>query len=94
MTRDRFPILAARECVERGQEYPASVSWNFVAPFAKQAELNHNQTLTRLAERGGLSPGELWCIANGKRLKDWLGDKKAIEWLKNEHAGTEWRVRY
>jgi hypothetical protein len=100
MEPKRFPILGARDRVERGQEYPASVSWSFVQPFAKQAEDNHSQTLSRLAERGGLSPAELWCIAHGKRLREGFkeigSDLNAIAWLKTEDAdgsAVEWRVR-
>jgi|ERR1700734_983672 len=93
----RFPILGARNDVERGQEYPASVSWSFVQPFAAQAENNHSQSLTRLAERGGLSPRELWCIAHGMRLREGFAacgnESAAIAWLKTEDAGVEWRVR-
>ena len=97
--RTRFPILGARDCVERGQEYPASVSWSFVAPFAENAHDNHGQSLARLAERGGLSPAELWCIAHGKSLrlgwKECGSDSNAIAWLKTDglDAAVEWRVR-
>ncbi len=99
MKPTRFPILGARDRVERGQEYPVSVSWTFVEPFAAQAEDNHNQTLIRLAERGGLSPAELWCIAHGKRLREGFkecgNDLNAIEWLKMDGLGADvdWRVR-
>lgn len=90
----RFPILGACNRVERGQEYPASVSWTFVEPFAEQAADNHNQSLSRLAERGGLSPAELWCIAHGMGLREGCAacgsDLNAIAWLKTVHAGAEW----
>lgn len=97
MKPDRFPILGARDRVERGQEYPASVSWSFVQPFAEQAQKNHSQSLMRLAERGGLSPAELWCIAHGMGLREGFAacgnDLDAIAWLKTVDAGVEWRVR-
>src|ERR1700677_5152883 len=35
-----------------------SVPWQMILPHEKQALLNHYQTLRRLHERGGLSPGE------------------------------------
>jgi hypothetical protein len=92
----RFPILGARDRVDRGQEYPGSVAWSFVEPFAAQAESNHSQSLTRLAERGGLSPTELWCIAHGMKLREGFAacgtDQNAIAWLKTVDAGVEWRI--
>jgi len=95
---ERFPILGARDLVNRDQEYPASVTWRFVEPFAAQAERNHSQSLTRLAERGGLSPMELWCIAHSMKLREGFaacgGDLKAIEWLKTaDGAAVDWRLR-
>jgi len=93
----RFPILGAKKDVERGQEYPASISWSFVEPFALQAQKNHGQSLNLLAERGGLGPAELWCIAHGKPLLEGFrecgGDSNAIAWLKTVDAGVEWRIR-
>jgi hypothetical protein len=37
---------------------PSSIPWSLIEPHAKQAQRNHDQTLERLAERGGLSPSE------------------------------------
>ena len=51
---DTFPIL-------KGQ-YLKAVPWDFMAPHAVQAKDNHDQTLERLAERGGLSPHEALCV--------------------------------
>lgn len=47
MSKDTFPVLQSNE----------NVPWAFVAPHERQAQLNHGQSLKRLAERGGLS----WC---------------------------------
>lgn len=55
-TERTFPVLG-----ERG----FSIPWSIVAPHAGQAHRNHGQTLERLAERGGLSWGELWMVLNG-----------------------------
>jgi hypothetical protein len=98
-TPTRFPILGEHNRVERGQEYPASVSWRFVQPFAKRAAHNHSQSLKRLAERGGLSARELWCIAHGMGLREGFAacktDAEAIAWLKDDGTGAavDWRVR-
>lgn len=52
MTDDReFPVL--------GSKPAATVPWAFIQAHARQAERNHSQTLKRLAERGGLSWGEI-----------------------------------
>lgn len=53
-TSRRFPI-------QRGP----SVPWEVMAPHESMAQKNHSQSLERLAERGGLSPGEAWCVVNG-----------------------------
>lgn len=45
------------------------IPWSAISPFEKQALKNHRQTLTRLAERGGLGVGEaigvLRCLPYG-----------------------------
>lgn len=38
------------------------IPWDIIEPHEKQAEINHGQTLKRLAERGGLSPCEAVAI--------------------------------
>jgi len=50
--------------IQRGPDVP----WRLVEPHRKQAEYNHDQTLERLHERAGLSPGELRCAVEGRRL--------------------------
>jgi hypothetical protein len=42
------------------------VPWDFIAPHEKQAMRNHDQTLERLAERGGLSPAEMLAAVSGQ----------------------------
>ena len=66
----RFPIMGG-----------PSVPWSMVAPYEAQAKANHDQTLERLAERGGLAPQELWCIVHGKRWKEWPQPDVALLWL-------------
>lgn len=39
-----------------------SIPWAMIEPHAKQALENHGQDLSRLAERGGLSPAEAVAI--------------------------------
>lgn len=77
---ERFPIL--RSHLPRGTDCPASVAWSFVAPHAARAQSNHDQTLERLAERGGLSAAELWCLVHDRRLQELPKEPEAVAWLK------------
>ena len=62
----RFPILLPTAAqLRRGpgqKDIPDSVPWELVAPFEARARANHDQTLERLAQRGGLSPAELLAV--------------------------------
>lgn len=70
MTERRFPLLFGhgREGLKLVARLgcPRSVPWSFVAPHEAQARANHDQTLERLAERGGLSPSELVAVVRGE----------------------------
>lgn len=59
--RRMFPIM-------RGDDIP----WSVIAPHESQALVNHNQSLERLAQRGGLAPFEAVCV-----IKDVVGPWKA-----------------
>lgn len=50
------------------EKWPRDVPWAFVEAFRKQAEANHDQTLERLAQRGGLCPSEMWLAAHDQPL--------------------------
>lgn len=54
----RFPIMGG-----------PSVPWSMIAPHDKQARDNHDQSLERLAERGGLSPLEAICVLEDRRCR-------------------------
>lgn len=61
----------------------------------EQAMNNHSQTLERLAERGGLSPKELWCVVHDKRYFTEgreMTELKAIEWLRSLGELVSWKV--
>lgn len=66
-----FPIL---ERVSKQLDVPFSA----IAPHAKQAYINHGQTLERLAERGGLSYAEFWFVMQDE---DW--DDRMIEYARD-----------
>lgn len=70
----RFPVLGAG----------FSIPWACVAPFDAQAQANHDQSLDRLAARGGLDPLELWCVMHGKKWRERgsMTDAQALEWAR------------
>ena len=56
--RPTFPILGSKGAV---------VDLQLVADHGRQAYTNHGQTVTRLAERGGLSWSELHAVLHNRR---------------------------
>jgi len=79
----RFPVLNQQHCrPEHRKKMPRSVPWDFVEQFCAQAEENHDQTLERLAQRGGLAPEEMWLAAHSHRLfRVKIDEQAAIDWL-------------
>ncbi len=61
-----FPVLQpGYRQGEPGVCYPKSIPWALIEPYAQQAMRNHDQTLERLAERGGLCVQEIaWLLEN------------------------------
>jgi hypothetical protein len=60
-TPARFPILIHGRIDGR----KPSIPWAAIAPHERQANLNHGQSLRRLAERGGLCWSEAWGVMKG-----------------------------
>lgn len=56
-----------------------SIPWGLLSPHERQAEINHNQPLERLAQRGGLSPVEALAIINDVSYRGVHGSESAIE---------------
>lgn len=52
---------------------PSQIPWDAIAPYDGQARVNHQQTLERLAERGGLSPAEAFMVMHGRSWRDLTG---------------------
>lgn len=72
----RFPVMV-------GVGGGFSVPWSLVEPFERQAQANHGQSLERLAERGGLSPFELWAVMHScprDVARAQLSDETAHRW--------------
>ena len=94
MSERQFPIQV---CDTRRHTHavraPRRIPWGIVEPGREQAMRNHDQTLERLAERGGLTPGELRCAIEGKKLwphfDEYSAEKCAAdeEWLAKLCAG-------
>ena len=55
--------------IDDSRHYPIqggpSVPWYVMAPHESQCKRNHDQSIARMAERGGFSPAEAWCVVNG-----------------------------
>lgn len=65
----------------RKPEWPMTVPFSLLSE--SMAQLNHSQTLQRLNKRGGLSPYELYCNMEGKRIdfsqkRDFYSDDKWV----------------
>lgn len=58
-----------------------AVPWDLIAPHEAQAIANHEQSLEELARRGGLSPNEMMCVLEDKRLSLRYSDSTAREML-------------
>lgn len=92
---DKFRILfqggEAHFALKSHPEWPRFVPWEFIAPHNDQALHNHDQTLDRLNQRGGLAPEEMLAVIDGV---DWatyadIGTVEAMRRLiaKLEEAG-------
>ncbi len=79
----RFPVIVGQSRLPREvlAAWPRSVPWSFAETFRDQAQSNHQQTLERLAERGGLAPDEMWLAAHGHNLRVRIDQEYAGEWL-------------
>ena len=93
-----YPVLKGQtkescEARRAGTQYPRSVPWDLVKDHENQAQKNHSQSLDRLAQRGGLSPRELWSVVHDKDFYEVcdMTEAKAIEWLYSIE-GVEWEV--
>ena len=82
-----FKVLYGSESREMRKRYgdlPDYVPWDLVVPHEKQAIRNHDQTLEKLNERGGLDPRELYAVCHSMswREVDRLDMSQCMEWLK------------
>lgn len=80
-----FPVLLGYLSFREREQYmdcPYSIPWEFIAPHERQAQINHgNQTLERLANRGGLSPDELVAVLEDREWRS-MNMRDAVDRLK------------
>ena len=79
MSNKRFPI----------QDGP-DVPWEVMAPHNAMSLKNHYQTLERIAERGGFSAAEAYCIVNSLR---WQDMEASIGWNRAKELWLEYAER-
>ena len=93
MPRKMFPILAAHYERRGILNYPRSIPWDIIAPHEDAALRNHDQTLDKLASRGGLGASEAICVIYPHRLKDyirvWRDGSEAERFSSEAHAVDE-----
>lgn len=82
-----FPVLVPWR-FEPGYDGPKRIPWHVMDrdSVAIRAKLNHSQTIDRLAERGGLSPAELWAAFHDKSWREAPDESTALEWLRTFEA--------
>jgi hypothetical protein len=94
MTARMFPVLFQGRDGDAARKLgcPREIPWSFLEPHEARAKRNHDQTLQRLAERGGLSPAEIMCVIEDRGLftGKWEGDIAATPRLKD--ALDAWRA--
>lgn len=54
-----------------------TVPWWVMLPHEAQSQRNHGQSIKRIAERGGFSSAEAWCVIRGLGLRE-LSSKKNL----------------
>lgn len=87
-----FPVLWPYKRTEEHEwekaGCPRNVPWAMLAPYEWQAKRHHDQTLQRLAERGGLSPCEMVAVLEGRDHRT-MADGAAIKSLKKKISAYE-----
>lgn len=86
----RFRVLRGQSRLPQAvrDAWPESVPWSFAETFREQAKQNHDQTLERLNERGGLCPAEIWCAAHGQGL---FAHRQTVA-VPDERSCGEWLI--
>ena len=88
----RFPVLLTHRPRSEVLGCPTTVPWALLAPHEERAHRNHDQTLERLAERGGLDPSEIVALVEERKWMS-LELPEAIDRLKALVLAHENRTR-
>lgn len=94
--RAQFPVLLSSFERRQFPNCPRFVPWDWLAPHEAQVRRNHsNQTLTELAQRGGLGPNEIRAAFHGERYSVELYGERSedVEWLIAELASYDASLR-
>lgn len=81
----KFPVL--RDYI--ANEYPDCpryVEWELLTPHIRQVYINHSQSLVELADRGGLSPGEIYAIMHDHYLSH-VPVREAVDYILSISGG-------
>jgi hypothetical protein len=84
----QFPIMVGYQGT--AGPCPSSIPWDAIAPYEGHALENHQQSLERLAQRGGLDPIEAYMVMTGRR---WKGETFTQEFEKEACAFLDKLVR-
>lgn len=64
------------------KDCPSAIPWGLLGPSEeRQAQHNHSQTLKRLAERGGLSPRELYAVLRHEDFSYSSTNEHAVKYI-------------
>jgi len=85
---ERDAVVRERDAARAsGRRFPIqggpSIPWRIIAPHEAQAETNHDQSLERLAQRGGLSPAEAHFVLADRKWPRGMSDE---DWCQAEIA--------
>ncbi len=87
MIDKKFPVLWSYTEIDNSvRDLVSHYPWDYVEKHRKRIESNHGQTLERLAERGGLHPGELYLAMMDCRVRDFT---KSTNSRGVKHIGKE-----
>lgn len=80
-----YPHKLEKELKQAGKKFLRSIPWELIKDHEAQAYKNHSQTLSRLNERGGLDPVEMYAVMNNllwNKVK--LSPLECLEWIEEQ----------
>lgn len=96
MPERTFPVMVGhygdRKKLATDLACPTRVPWAFMEQFEATVRSNHDQSLERLAQRGGLDPCEIMAAVNGSGLRGVVGADEATAIVALKKAVREWEL--